>query len=42
MGRNGFIREAYKTLAASAGISGNEKSDIEKKPFVDTIAEARR
>lgn len=41
-GEMASLGEAYKTLAASAGISGNEKADIEKKPFVDTIAEARR
>lgn len=41
-GEMASLGEAYKTLATSAGISGNEKADIEKKPFVDTIAEARR
>lgn len=35
------LGEAYKTLAESAGVTGNEKEDIAKKPFVDTIADAR-
>jgi hypothetical protein len=40
-GEMASLGEAYKTLAASAGISGDEKKDVERKPFVDTIAEKR-
>lgn len=32
---------AYKTLAESAGITGNEEKDINKKPFIDRIADTR-
>jgi translation initiation factor 2B subunit (eIF-2B alpha/beta/delta family) len=32
---------AYKTLAESAGITGDEKKDTEKKPFIETIADKR-
>jgi translation initiation factor 2B subunit (eIF-2B alpha/beta/delta family) len=36
------LGEAYKTLANSAGITGNEEEDTKKKPFVETIAESRK
>jgi hypothetical protein len=36
------ISEAVKVLGDSAGVTGNEKKDVERKPFVDTIAESRR
>ena len=32
------IAAAVKALGDSAGITGNEKEDIEKKPFLDTLA----
>lgn len=35
------LGEAYKTLALSAGITNDEEKDINRKPFVDTIAEKR-
>ena len=35
------LGEAYKTLAMSAGITGDEDKDVKRKPFVDTIAEKR-
>ena len=41
-GEMASLGEAYKTLAASAGITGDEQADVEKKPFVSTIAETRR
>lgn len=41
-GEMASLGEAYKTLAASAGISGDEQKDVEKKPFVDTIAQSRQ
>jgi translation initiation factor 2B subunit (eIF-2B alpha/beta/delta family) len=41
-GEMASLGEAYKTLAASAGITGDEAVDVEKKPFVSTIAETRR
>lgn len=36
------ISTAIKDLGSTAGITGDEKKDVEKKPFVDTIAEARK
>jgi hypothetical protein len=33
---------AYKTLAESAGITNDEKKDVLRKPFTDTIAEDRK
>ena len=37
------VAEACKLLGQAAGvITGNEEDDINKKPFVDTIADARR
>ena len=41
-GEMASLGEAYKTLAESAGITGDEGKDIAKKPFVDTIADSRR
>ena len=35
------IATAVKTLGEVAGVTGDEKKDIERKPFVDTIAEKR-
>lgn len=35
------IATAVKTLGEVAGVTGDEKKDVEKKPFVDTIAEKR-
>ena len=40
-GEMASLGEAYKTLAESAGISNDEQKDINKKPFVDTIAVSR-
>ena len=40
-GEMASLGEAYKTLAASSGITGDENKDISKKPFVDRIAEPR-
>lgn len=40
-GEMATLGEAYKTLAASAGISGDEQKDIAKKPFIDRIADKR-
>jgi hypothetical protein len=36
------IAMAVKTLGEATGITGDEKKDVEKKPFVDLIAEDRR
>jgi len=36
------IALAVKSLGEVAGVTGNEKADVEKKPFVETIAEARK
>ena len=36
------LGDAYKTLAVSAGITGDEEKDIARKPFVDTIADKRQ
>ena len=41
-GEMASLGEAYKTLAASAGISGDEEKDVSKRPFVDTIADTRK
>lgn len=41
-GEMASLGEAYKTLAMSAGISGDEEKDVSKKPFVDTIADSRK
>ena len=40
-GEMASLGEAYKTLAMSAGITGDEDKDVKRKPFVDTIAEKR-
>lgn len=36
------IAIAVKALGEFAGVTGDEKKDVEKKPFVETIAESRR
>jgi len=36
------VANSAKTLGAVAGITGNEEADVNKKPFVDTIAESRK
>lgn len=41
-GEMASLGEAYKTLAISAGITGDEEVDVKKKPFVETIAESRK
>lgn len=35
------VGNAAKTLGEIAGITGNETADVNRKPFVDTIAENR-
>ncbi len=40
-GEMASLGEAYKTLAESAGITGDEKKDVARKPFNDRIAESR-
>jgi hypothetical protein len=35
------ISTAIKELGASAGVTGDEKKDTEKKPFLDRIADKR-
>lgn len=35
------IAAAVKDLGSTAGITGDEKKDVERKPFVDTIADKR-
>jgi hypothetical protein len=35
------IATAVRALGDAAGVTGDEKKDIAKKPFVDTIAEKR-
>lgn len=36
------IANAVKELGKVAGITGDEEKDIEKKPFLDTLAEDRK
>jgi hypothetical protein len=36
------IATAADALGKSAGVTGNEEADINKKPFVETIAQSRR
>lgn len=36
------VAAAVEKLGESAGITGNEEKDVERKPFVDTIAETRK
>ena len=36
------ISNAANSVKEFAGISGNEEADINKKPFVDTIAQSRQ
>ncbi len=40
-GEMASLSEAYKTLAATAGITGDEAKDSARKPFNDRIAESR-
>jgi len=35
------VSESIKALRESAGITGNEKADVERKPFLDRIADKR-
>ncbi len=39
--KSATVSESIKSLRDAAGITGNEKADIEKKPFLDRIAEKR-
>ena len=41
-GEMASLGEAYKTLAESAGITGDKEKDILRKPFNDRIAESRK
>lgn len=36
------IAAAVKSLGETAGVTGDEKKDIIRKPFVDTLADQRR
>lgn len=36
------ISTAIKELGISAKVTGNEQEDVDKKPFVETIAESRK
>lgn len=36
------IAVAVKALGDAAGVTGNEEVDINKKPFVETIADSRK
>jgi hypothetical protein len=36
------IATATEVLGKSAGVTGNEQDDINKKPFVETLAQPRR
>lgn len=36
------LANAIKTLGSLAGVTGNEKEDVERKPFVDSIPESRK
>lgn len=36
-----IISKSAESLGAIAGVTGNEKKDINKRPFNDTIAESR-
>lgn len=38
----GNIALALKSLGEYAGVTGDEKKDIEKKPFVETIADFKK
>jgi hypothetical protein len=35
------IATAVKALGEIAGVTGNEKKDVERKPFIETVAETR-
>lgn len=37
-----IVSNAAKSLGAIAGITGDEEGDVNKKPFVDTIASSRK
>jgi len=41
-GEMASLGEAYKTLAISAGITGDEDADVSKKPFNDRLAIERK
>lgn len=36
------IAAAVKSLGETAGVTGDEKKDVSRKPFVDTLADQRR
>ena len=36
------ISKSVESLGAIAGVTGNQEKDINKKPFVETIAESRK
>ena len=36
------IATAVKALGEIAGVTGNEKKDVERKPFIEEVAETRR
>jgi hypothetical protein len=36
------IATAVKALGESAGVTGNEKKDVERKPFIEEVAETRK
>ena len=40
-GEMASLGEAYKTLAESAGRTGDKEKDVSRKPFNDRIAESR-
>jgi hypothetical protein len=36
------IAAAVKALGEIAGVTGNEKKDVERKPFIEEVAETRK
>ncbi len=42
LGKSETVRHSATSLKIFAGISGNEEVDINKKPFVETIASDRK
>jgi hypothetical protein len=36
------IATAVKALGETAGVTGDEKKDVERKPFIETVAETRK
>lgn len=36
------IATAVKALGEIAGVTGNEKKDVERKPFIEEVAETRK